>query len=128
MAKKSSKKSKGLGDTIEKALDNPVGKALKKLIFKDGEDCGCDERKKKLNKVFRYKLKPRCFTEEEYKEWGTFKDTVTLRMDHNQILYLCKLFSSVMNRQYYKPCTNCSPKPFIYMIDKLNIVYDSYDN
>ena len=44
--------SEGLGDTIEKVLDNPVGKALKKLIFKDGEDCGCEERKKKLNKAF----------------------------------------------------------------------------
>jgi len=30
-----------------------------------GEDCGCDERKEKLNYLFPYN-KPNCFTEEEF--------------------------------------------------------------
>ena len=123
--------SEGLGDTIEKVLESPIlkpiTKAIKKLIFKDGEDCGCKARKQKLNQVFKYKLKPRCFTEQEHKEWGEFKKVVTLKMDHDQILYLCKTFSEVMNKQYYKPCLNCTSKPFIYMIDSLNVVYDSYE-
>ena len=53
--------SEGLGDTIEKVLDSlilkPVTKAIKKAIFKDGEDCGCDKRKAKLNQIFNYKRK-----------------------------------------------------------------------
>lgn len=124
------KPSQGLGDTIEKVLDSPILKpittAAKKLLFKDGEDCGCKERKVKLNQLFKYKLKPRCLTEQEHKEWGQFTKTLTLKIDDKQIKYICKLYSEVMSRQYFEPCRNCSPKPLIYMIDNLNVVYDSY--
>ena len=123
--------SEGLGDTIEKVLESrilkPLTKVLKKIIFKDGEDCGCKERKQKLNQVFKYKLKPRCFTEQEHKEWGEFKKIVTLTINDKQIRYICKTFSVVMNKQYYEPCRGCSPKPLLYMIDSLNVVYDSYE-
>jgi len=55
--------SKGLGDTIEKITEaTGIKKAVK---FLAGEDCGCTERKEKLNKLFRYQ-NPECFTEEEY--------------------------------------------------------------
>tara|TARA_R110002153_G_scaffold10835_3_gene42390 strand:+ start:983 stop:1366 length:384 start_codon:yes stop_codon:yes gene_type:complete len=55
--------SKGLGDTIKKITDaTGISKAVK---FIAGEDCGCDERQKTLNKAFRY-LKPKCLTEGEY--------------------------------------------------------------
>ena len=95
----------GLGDTIEKVLESPIlkpiTKAIRKIIFKDGEDCGCKERKVKLNQTFKYKLKPRCFTEQEYKEWGAFKKIVTLTIVDKQVKYICKTFSEVMNKQYY---------------------------
>ena len=124
--------SEGLGDTIEKVLESPIlkpiTKAIKKIIFKDGEDCGCKERKQKLNQAFKYKLKPRCLTEQEHKEWGAFKKIVTLTISDKQIKYICKTFSEVMNKQYYEPCRGCSPKPLLYMIDSLNVVYDSYEN
>ena len=46
-------KSKGLGDTIEKITKaTGIQKIVKKTI---GNDCGCDERKEKLNKKFPYK-------------------------------------------------------------------------
>jgi hypothetical protein len=122
--------SQGLGDTIEKVLASPaiapITKAIKKVIFKDGEDCGCKERKVFLNQKFKYKLKPRCLTEQEHKEWGKFAKNLTLKIEDKQIKYICKLYSEVMQRQYFEPCRNCSPKPLIYMIDNLNVVYDSY--
>ena len=47
------KESKGLGDTIEKITE--VTK-LKEIINQvAGDDCGCNERKEKLNKIFPYK-------------------------------------------------------------------------
>ena len=53
-------KSKGLGDSIEKALKvTGIDKVAKKLL---GDDCGCEERKKKLNQMFPY---ARPFTEDE---------------------------------------------------------------
>jgi hypothetical protein len=122
--------SEGLGDTIEKALNSPILKpiteAVKNFIFKDGEDCNCKKRKVFLNKELKYKLKPRCLNEEEYKQWGEFRKDLTLEIANSDIKYVCALYASVMNRQYFEPCRNCSPKPLIYMIDNLNIVYDSY--
>tara|TARA_R110002020_G_scaffold49786_1_gene141385 strand:- start:87 stop:449 length:363 start_codon:yes stop_codon:yes gene_type:complete len=56
------KKSKGLGDSVEKALKSTgIDKVVKKLL---GDDCGCEERKEKLNKLFPYK-KARQFTKDE---------------------------------------------------------------
>ena len=39
-----------------------IAKVAKWLL---GEDCGCEERKEKLNKLFPY-AKPKCLTEEEF--------------------------------------------------------------
>jgi len=44
--------SKGLGDTIEKILSATGVKDLVKLTI--GDDCGCEERKEKLNKLVPY--------------------------------------------------------------------------
>ena len=56
------KKSKGVGDTVEKIT---TATGIKKVVkFIAGDDCGCDERKDKLNLLFPYN-KPECFTEEE---------------------------------------------------------------
>jgi hypothetical protein len=60
------KKSEGLGDTIEKITTATGIKAVVDAFSKaTGIDCGCDARKEKLNKLFRYK-KPECLTKEEY--------------------------------------------------------------
>ena len=60
MAKKKTvkKKSEGLGDTVEK-ITKATG--IKKLVkFVAGDDCGCEERRKKLNKLLE-----RIFTNSE---------------------------------------------------------------
>ena len=64
-AKRSPKKrpSQGLGDTIAKVTK---ATGIEKLVkFIAGEDCGCNERKEKLNKLFPY-VKPECLQEDEY--------------------------------------------------------------
>ena len=45
-------KSKGLGDTLEKIA---VITGIKSVVKKAVGDCGCSERKKKLNKLLPYK-------------------------------------------------------------------------
>ena len=52
------KKSKGLGDTIEK-ITNATGikKVVDKVSRATGRDCGCGKRKETLNKFFPYKYK-----------------------------------------------------------------------
>ena len=63
---------KGLGDTVEKVLEATGVKAVVKKLF--GEDCGCDERKEMLNKIFPYNRTPqRCLTEEQYTEYQNYQ-------------------------------------------------------
>ena len=50
--KRTTKKSEGLGDTIEKFTEATGIKKVVKWIA--GDDCGCEERKAKLNALFRY--------------------------------------------------------------------------
>jgi len=121
------KKQKGLGDTVEAVLTTT---GIKKIfeIFVDGEDCGCDKRKEKLNELFPYRFKARCLTELEYNSWKDFKEVRTLKISWPQIVYVCDLYATVFNRQTWYPCSGCSPKPLINMIDKLDKVFDAYEN
>ena len=63
MAQKRKTRSTGVGDTVAKITEATGIDKLVKWIA--GEDCGCDERKEALNKMFPYN-KPECLTEEEY--------------------------------------------------------------
>ena len=53
-------KSKGLGDSIEKFTTTTGIKSFAQVLTKNGifgkkKDCGCNKRKKALNKAFPYK-------------------------------------------------------------------------
>ena len=61
-----SDKSRGLGDSIEKFTEATGLKRLAKRLI--GEDCGCDERRDKLNKLFPY---ARPMNAEEREVWET---------------------------------------------------------
>lgn len=60
------RKSKGLGDSIEKLTEATGIKTAVKLFSEiTGVDCGCDERKEKLNQLFPYK-EINCLNEADY--------------------------------------------------------------
>ena len=49
------KKSKGLGDTIEKITKaTGIKKAVDTVAKATGKDCGCNKRKQTLNRMFPY--------------------------------------------------------------------------
>jgi len=49
------KKSKGLGDSIEKFTKaTGIKKVVEKVSKVTGKDCGCDKRKNNLNRLFPY--------------------------------------------------------------------------
>lgn len=56
-------KANGLGDTIESVTKATGLDKLAKFIL--GKDCGCEERKHKLNALFPYK-KANCLNENDY--------------------------------------------------------------
>jgi hypothetical protein len=107
--------SKGLGDSIEKALKaTGIDKLAKKVL---GDDCGCEERKQQLNKLFPY---VRQFTEDEiniYEEViGRTKGTIT---GEDQAI-LVKLYNKVFkaNKQP-SSCGSCVKQT----VEKLEKVY-----
>lgn len=63
---------KGLGDVVEKITEATGIKAVVKAAL--GEDCGCDERKEKLNKLFQFnKDKMKCLTDGQIEYLNRFK-------------------------------------------------------
>lgn len=57
--------SEGLGDTLEKVFK---ATGVKKVVdlFMNGKDCGCNDRRIKLNELFPYSKKAKCLEEDEY--------------------------------------------------------------
>ena len=115
-------KSEGLGDTVEKILESTgVAKVVKWIL---GEDCGCDERKAKLNELFPYK-KPLCLDELEY-EWLTAffsKNTNTvLPSEQKQMLNIHSRIFGVRNEP-----TSCAPC-LLSRINELKEVFNTYEN
>ena len=94
-------KSKGLGDSIEKVLKKTgIDKVAKKVL---GDDCGCEERKKALNKMFPYS---RQFTPDEM----SIYESVLTRIKGERIsgkdqAIMVKLYNKVFNEN--KKTSSC---------------------
>jgi len=102
--KKTTKKpSQGLGDTVEKVLEATGIAKVAKFIL--GEDCGCDERKAKLNAMFPNR-KPECLTEAEFnyltdidiKEKYRLKNTFSIQ----QVIEVRKIYSRIFKHRHQK--------------------------
>ena len=119
MAKK--KQSKGLGDDIEKITE---ATGIKKIVeWAWGQDCGCTERKEKLNKMFPYYKKPECLKQKEY----TFLDRLhksnarVLSREDNKELY--RVYNRVFKaKKVSTTCGSCVKS----VMDELKKVYDEY--
>ena len=100
-----SNKPEGLGDTIAK-VTGAIGldKAVKAIV---GEDCGCDERKNKLNKIFKYR-KIECVTEEDFAYLTNFFKGNTDKVSYEQRVRLVGIYNFAFN-QNESLTTTCSP-------------------
>ncbi len=115
------KKSKGLGDTIAKVTKaTGIDKAVK---FIAGEDCGCNERKEKLNKLFPYN-KPECLNENEYNFLKEF-----YRIDRNTVTYKEQLqLIAISNRVLHtklepSSCSSCIKS----LMNKIKTLFNNYE-
>ena len=117
-------KSKGLGDSIEKITKATGIKAATDYIFdKLGIDCKCDERKEKLNKIFKYK-KIECMTEEEYNFLKQFFKRRTNKLTTEAQQHLLKIHNRVFNdKREMTSCSSCV-KELINTMQKLYTEYE----
>ena len=113
------KPSEGLGDTLEKVFKATKIDKLVKFVM--GEDCGCDERKKKLNERFAYSKKPECLTEEEYNRLDNFfgKNPQSIKPSEQKE-------ARVIHKRIFKyeegTCDGCVRS----MMNNLKTVYEAY--
>ena len=122
-AKKSTKniKAKGLGDTVEQVLEaTGIAKIAKWAL---GEDCGCDERKAKLNYLFPY-YKPECLTEDEFnildKYYTEGKSTVTSETQQELLVIYNRVFHQQMN---LTSCSSCFKNNLHKKLERVYIEY-----
>lgn len=114
------KQAEGLGDTVENILEaTGIAKVAKWVL---GEDCGCEERKAKLNDLWRY-TKPECLTEDEYKYLDDFFTNLKSSVSPNQQRELLKIYNRVF-KQRMQPtsCGSCVRE----IVNKLNKLYAIY--
>lgn len=95
----------GLGDSVEKITE---ATGIKKAVeFIAGEDCGCDERKKKLNNLFSYK-KPECFTEDEYNYMWDLVNEDPYKIESDQQKRLLQIYNRVFKvNKRFSTCASC---------------------
>ena len=114
------KKATGLGDSIEQVLEvTKIAKVAKWIL---GEDCGCEQRKEKLNKLFPY-AKPKCLTEEEFTyltESKVLAKNVLIPSEQRELL---KIYNRVFSqRRQPTSCGSCLRE----VVNGLNQVLKEY--
>lgn len=117
---KESQKSKGLGDTIEKITEVTGIKKATKFLF--GEDCGCDERKEKLNKLVPYKT-VNCLKQKEYNflERIYKANSRVLSREDNRELY--RVYNRVFGaKKVSTTCGSCVKS----VMNELKKIYNEY--
>tara|TARA_R100000654_G_scaffold73234_2_gene105832 strand:+ start:1815 stop:2216 length:402 start_codon:yes stop_codon:yes gene_type:complete len=113
----------GLGDLVEKVTEaTGIKKAVK---FIAGEDCGCEERKQKMNAIPLLKRRDvNCLTQEEYTyltDWFSKKVNVVKQADQNKLL---AIYNRVFNqRKQRTSCGSCIKT----MIDELKVLFNQYN-
>lgn len=99
------RKSKGLGDTIEKITEATGIKTVVEAVSEaTGIDCGCGERKELLNKLFPYK-QIECLNEEDNEWLKNFFETTNDQLTPKQQTRLIEIYKNVFN-QIINP-SNC---------------------
>ena len=118
------KKAKGLGDTIEQITEaTGIKKAVEMFSKATGLDCGCDERKEKLNQLFSYNRNINCLTEKDYKALTELidpkKNTLTIEEQNT----IAEIYYNVFNyRLQLSSCGSC----WAGKIQELRKVYNEY--
>jgi len=102
------RKSKGLGDTIERITEATGIKAVVEAVSEaTGLNCGCEDRKDVLNKLFPYK-QTECLTE-EYNEYLTnFFSVTNNQLTPKQQSKITEIYKNVFNQDIQPSnCGSC---------------------
>lgn len=118
------KGSTGLGDDIEKITKKTGIKKVVDTVFQKLEkSCGCEERKIKLNEIFRYE-KPECFNEEDFNVVRNAVESNQNKFSPQEQENFVDIYTRVFPDLKRPECTPCSFKNEVY--NRLVKVYNTY--
>jgi hypothetical protein len=113
------RKAKGLGDTVENVLEATGIAAVVKFIA--GDDCGCNERKEKLNQRFPYF---NCLTEQEYNYLTDLDINNKYSLTPTEQKQILDIYQRVFNkRKSPTTCASC----WVQIMNDLKAVYATYE-
>jgi hypothetical protein len=109
-------KSKGLGDTIAKVTKATGVEKIVKTFF--GDDCGCDQRRERLNKMFPY----RTINDMTQQQIKFFKDVLqpayrhgVLSKENRKEFYA--LYESVFQKKMKQTsCSSCNKNMYVELL------------
>ncbi|MEY3500838.1 MAG: hypothetical protein RL308_2507 [Bacteroidota bacterium] len=118
------RKPKGLGDTIEAITEATGIKAVVEVFSKaTGIDCGCDQRKEKLNKLFPYNQKVNCLNETDYSKLTKYLDASQTTLTPDEQKEISDIYFNVFNfRLQISSCASC----WKGKLDELRKIYNEY--
>lgn len=121
------KEAPGVGDMVEKVTKaTGIKNAVEIFSLITGADCGCEERKEKLNAMFRRKrLKARCITKDEYYQLNTLLESLKRTIKPDQQRKIAKMYSAIFGTRYELWCDAC-PQIWRDKIDDLKGVAEVY--
>lgn len=120
------KQSKGLGDTIEKITEATGIKAVvEKFSEVTGIDCGCEERKEKLNNLISYRKKVNCLNESDYNQLTEFLKHNKGSLTPNEQWAIAGIYERVFSIKLESSnCSSC----WRDTLSELRKVYDTYND
>ena len=112
-----------LGDLIELITTyTGIKWVVKKISKLTGKDCGCDDRKAKLNKIFPYN-KPECLEENEYNYLADFFSKPKTMIKPDEQKELVKIYNRVLHYDFKTTsCGSC----FRGVLNKLETLFNQY--
>lgn len=115
--------SSGLGDVVEKITKATGIKKVVEMFTPEGKDCGCDERKKKLNKL-RFRRTPLCLNAEEFKFLDALYKANKNTIGHTEGQRLVAIEERIFQKKYSESlkCASCIRQ--IY--NDLRIIWETY--
>jgi len=99
----------GLGDVVNAVTTATGIKSLVKFFTPEGEDCGCEERRKKLNELHLRGKQPYCLELDEYTFLKGFFDSNPFEANASQAMQMRTIYARIfrMDVSQVGSCSGC---------------------
>ena len=115
----------GLGDVVDAVTSATGIKALVKFFTPEGKDCGCEERRKKLNELHLRGKQPFCLELYEYTFLKGFFDSNPFEANASQAMRMRTIYARIfrMDVSQVGSCSGCMRD----LINELKAIVGTYE-